>query len=138
MNETEALNEIKQVAEQILQSMVSRDFSQIRKIFTEKNSVLMDSFYPYIFSSSHSVEDWASGFSKHSESLTSLDFSIEEPLEFSLHKDTAFLSVPVTWKGESHSVPFLEQGGMALVLLYDGVSWKVQNYAWAATSYKEY
>ncbi len=137
MNEAEALNEIKEIAEQILQSMVSRDFSYVRKIFTEKNSVLMDSFYPYIFSGSHSVEDWASGFSKHSEGLTNLNFSIEEPLEFSMHKDRAFLSVPVTWKGESRSVPFLEQGGMALMLLYSDASWKVQNYAWAATSYKE-
>jgi hypothetical protein len=122
-------------AKQIMQFMETRDPTVLVGAFASENSVIIDSFSPYVFQGTNAVSKWANGFITHAKDLTDLRHTFGKPQEYSSDGKTAFLSLPITWEGMSNNKPFHEMGGLALILVNIQGQWKIQNYGWAVTSY---
>ena len=135
MNRTIIPVEMILAARKIVLFMETRDAGSLSDIFAP-TVVIMDSFFPYIFEGQDAVDNWAKGFTSHAKNLTELRHSFGDPQEFTFKGNKAFISIPVTWEGKADGVPFYETGGMALVFINIDGCWKIQNYAWAATSFK--
>ena len=122
-------------AAKIMRFMETLDRSALEDAFAPDNVTILDSFPPYVFRGDNAVSAWANGFINHAKNLAELSHTFGEPQEFSSSGQTAFFSLPVTWKGMSNGEPFLETGGLALMVVSMNNKWYIQNYGWAVTTY---
>ncbi len=89
---------------------------------------IIENFAPHILRDAIS---WRAAMRAHTHPLSDMAFTFAAALDFTVHGDRAFFTVPVTWTGKLHGRPFRELGGKSVVLQREDGAWRVTAYAWS-------
>jgi hypothetical protein len=119
--------------ERIARFMETLDARALDGAFAARDVVIVENFPPYVFQGDDAVPRWAEGFAEHAMNISGLRHSFGAPHDFQSDGDTAFLSLPTTWRGTTGGRSFTETGGWAFVLVKQPDGWRVRSYGWAVT-----
>jgi hypothetical protein len=103
------------------------------EVFAASGVTIIENFEPYVFAGQDAVVRWAEAMRAHARDLAGLRHDFGGACDFASNGETAYFSLPTTWRGLSRGRPFTENGGWAFVLARDAERWRVRAYAWAVT-----
>jgi hypothetical protein len=125
--------EIMAPIERIVRFMETLDAHSLDGAFADREVVIIENFPPYVFEGGDAVARWTRGFAEHAKPIAGLRHTFGDPQDFRRDGETAFISLPTTWRGTIGGHAFIETGGWAFVLVKQGAGWRVRSYCWAVT-----
>ena len=120
-------------AERLAAIIESGGVASPKGAFADHNVTIIENFAPYVFAGSGSVERWSEQMRAHLAGVATLRHTFGRAQDFSRTGDEVYFSLPTTWHGLNHGKPFVENGGWAFVLTWQGGLWRVRGYGWAVT-----
>jgi hypothetical protein len=122
-------------AERVARFLETRDPVLPGQAFAAVGVVIIENFAPFVFEGPDAVALWTREMLAHLTHLTDLRHTFGPPQDFSADADTAYFSLPTTWRGATRGRPFTETGGWSFVLAGEAGDWRVRAYGWSVTGY---